>query len=617
MRLIKAVSALLFTCACNDLGTPENFAHYPASDANVGTTGPSPTDTLSPGSDSTTPNDVGVNPTTSISPSTGASNSCSVGEPACDAQTPNPGEPAQTEQPGDGTPPATSSSGGDTSVPPPEEATCDDTVGEPVLRRLTARELTNTLSDALGVAITLNLPRDPGNSYGFSTTASTLLPSNTFLEALQTQVHAALEHVDPNMLRERYGACTASTDCDPQVALAFAATLLRRPLSSEETERYATLWSDLTALQTPDDALRSALEAAALSPHALFRSEVGSATATGRSLGSYEIASALAYTFSASAPDAELQQAAAEGSLSDPATRLAHARRLLATERGQAQVLDFFRQWWRYPETQFLAKDVATYPAFTPSIQQGLVAETDRFVLGVFAANGTLSDLLLSRDSELDPELACYYGLAATTDGVARYTRLAGQGIGLLAQGSVLARWALPNSSSPTQRGAFIRRSLLCEPLPAPPPNVGQIPEPVEGVTTRTRYESVHAVSTGCAACHQLTDRVGFAFEHFDGIGQYRATERDLEIDATGELVGHDLTFDGQEELAQALAALPEVRDCLARHWVSFALNVNPEQSARIASNQRCAYESAATSLQDLFANYALSSHFAERRGAP
>jgi hypothetical protein len=131
------------------------------------------------------------------------------------------------------------------------------------------------------------------------------------------------------------------------------------------------------------------------------------------------------------------------------------------------------------------------------------------------------------------------------------------------------------------------------------------------------RYESVHAVNAGCKACHQLTDPIGFAFEHFDGAGQFRQTERDLPIDTSGELVGRDVSFDGQEELARALAELPDVRDCLARHWVSFSLGVNPEQSASLAGAQRCAYESEERPLPELFASYAVSSHFARRSSAP
>lgn len=498
----------------------------------------------------------------------------------------------------------------------PVPVACEDGVGGPMLRRLTARELSNTVTDLLRVPVTLTLPHDPNNGYGFSTTASTLLFSSNFLDQLSEQVRTAIASVDVNDLRSAYGACASSDACDQSVALAFARAALRRPLTSAENQRYAQLWSDLRALGTPDEALQGSLEAATLSPGALYRSELGTVSpsdASLRELDAYELASSIAYTFSASAPDAALLQAAADDTLATPAERVTHAQRLVGTERGQAQLLEFFRQWWRYGETQFLAKDSGTYPSFTSSIQQKLVSETDRFVLDVLGTRGTLSDLLLSPHTFLDPELAAFYGLAATTEEVARYTKLSGRGVGLLAHGSVLARWALPNSSSPTQRGAFVRRSLLCESLPLPPPNIAQVPEPTPNTTTRARYEEVHAVASGCAACHSLTDQVGFAFEHFDGAGQYRADEGGLVINAKGELVGRDIAFDGQEQLAAALVDLPEVRGCLARHWVSFAFGVNPEQTKLLADEQRCNYEDAPGALSDLFAAYAASSHFARR----
>lgn len=498
----------------------------------------------------------------------------------------------------------------------PVVAVCSDGVGAPSLHRLTVRELENTLTDAFGSQVALSLPQDPNNSYGFATTASSLLFSSNLLDQLTSQVRTLIAGLDLGGVRQRHGSCSASPACDEATVLAFTTTLLRRPLSNDETTRYTELWNQLSVLVGADDALRGSLEAATLSPGALYRAELGEAAADAnveRTLNAYEVASAIAYTFAASAPDAELLRAASSGALDDPEVRKAHALRLLGTERGRVQMLDFFGQWWRYGETGFLAKDGATYPAFTPSIQKQLVAETDRFVLDVLTSGGTLADLLLRRDTFLGPELAAYYDLAATTDQVARYTRLEGHGVGLLAQGSVLARWALPNGSSPTQRGAFIRRGLLCEPLPAPPPNIAQIPEPADDITTRARYESVHAVEPTCAACHQLTDQVGFAFEHFDGAGQYRQTEHGLEIDASGELVGRKLEFDGQEQLAQTLAAMPEVRGCLAQHWVSFAFGVNPEQAKALADERRCAYEQTPGSLSDLFAGYAASSHFARR----
>ena len=55
-----------------------------------------------------------------------------------------------------------------------------------------------------------------------------------------------------------------------------------------------------------------------------------------------------------------------------------------------------------------------------------------------------------------------------------------------------------------------------------------------------------------CASCHEKMDYIGFGFEHYDAIGQFRATENGQSIDASGELTGTDVDgwFNGAPELA-------------------------------------------------------------------
>ena len=80
---------------------------------------------------------------------------------------------------------------------------------------------------------------------------------------------------------------------------------------------------------------------------------------------------------------------------------------------------------------------------------------------------------------------------------------------------------------------------------PAPPANVDPIePIPPEGdkITIRQRLTS-HAQNANCAACHRNIDSLGFAFDQYDAIGQWRTRERveggkgdDPLVDASGVL---------------------------------------------------------------------------------
>jgi hypothetical protein len=125
-------------------------------------------------------------------------------------------------------------------------------------------------------------------------------------------------------------------------------------------------------------------------------------------------------------------------------------------------------------------------------------------------------------------------------------------------------------------RGVFINHRVLCTSLP-PPPDVLP-PIPVDNgmtMTSRQRIEMHTGPGTCGSTCHgTFINPIGFAFESFDGLGQYRTEEFGLPIDASGrfEFVGGATGFDGAGELNDALAAQVQTHDCYAKHWVEYAL---------------------------------------------
>jgi hypothetical protein len=90
------------------------------------------------------------------------------------------------------------------------------------------------------------------------------------------------------------------------------------------------------------------------------------------------------------------------------------------------------------------------------------------------------------------------------------------------------------------------------------------LPTDEPNMTTRQKLERATS-SEPCAACHALFDPLGFALEHFDSIGQYRATEGGLAIDATGALDG--VAFDGEVQLAATLRQNPRTLACLMSNF--------------------------------------------------
>ena len=91
------------------------------------------------------------------------------------------------------------------------------------------------------------------------------------------------------------------------------------------------------------------------------------------------------------------------------------------------------------------------------------------------------------------------------------------------------------------------------------------------GATTRQRFEQ-HRADPICAGCHSLIDPVGFAFEHFDGMGQYRDNENGgLPIDSSGAYTFSEGTkqYPDAAGLMQAMADSEQAHLCYSKKLAS------------------------------------------------
>ena len=136
---------------------------------------------------------------------------------------------------------------------------------------------------------------------------------------------------------------------------------------------------------------------------------------------------------------------------------------------------------------------------------------------------------------------------------------------------SFLALNSHPGRSSPTLRGQAIREMLLCQEVPAPPPDVdfSEFNDPDSpGKTARQRL-SAHSTNAACAGCHKITDPIGLAMENFDGAGQVREMENGVPIDSSGDLDG--VAFEDGSGLGPALRDNPATTACLVHRLYAYA----------------------------------------------
>ena len=366
----------------------------------------------------------------------------------------------------------------------------------------------------------------------------------------------------------------------------FGRLAYRRALSGDEQAAYQALAAKGPALVdgTADafhKSVQTALEAFLQSPNFLYRPEL-STTQQGSlvTLSGLEIASRLSFLIQNGPPDDTLLQAAEAGQLATSAQVADQARRLVATPAARDTVRDFHHQWLQMDAyANRLTKDPTLYPTVTPGLAPTLVAELERFVGAVtFDLGKGFPSLVTAPFTFVNQTTAPLYGLAGITgDALERVDLDPTQRAGLFTRLGFLAVNAYSNQSSPIHRGAFIQRSVLCATIPDPPPNVPQLP-PL-GATQTTRQEvDLHTAPAACAGCHHaIINPVGFGFEHYDAVGQWRSTENGFPIDATGTLAGTAAATAGMASFTDAIsesrliAASPEARRCYATQWVRYA----------------------------------------------
>jgi hypothetical protein len=517
------------------------------------------------------------------------------------------------------------SDGSRCATDPPQACSAGvSSLGPRQLRRLTRLEYDNTIRDLFQIPSSWGAAFPPDDVVeGFDGNAAALRVG----PLLADKYAAAADEIAAIVVKDlsKLAPCAATGDdaCAATLLSDVGARIFRRPLAPSEALRYQGLYK-IGAAGGFAEGVKIALSALLQSPTFLYRSELGIRQSDGTyALTAYEIASELSYLFWATTPDAELWEAAKDGSLADPAVISTHAKRLLASSRSRAMLDHFAAQWLDIDRLAQVVKDEMAFPAFVPSLRAAMRAETlALFDYVVRERRGKLPELLTTSHSFVTAELAAFYGVDVPPDagagdmGLRLVDLAAGRRGGLLTHGSILATQAKPTLASPVHRGKLVRERLLCQkPTPPPPGLNAQLPPVDPRLSNRERF-AAHAQNEPCASCHRLLDPIGFALEDFDGIGKYVGG-----ADTTGQIVDTprtDATFAGPLELGRILAGSPDVIRCFALQWFRYASGLQESQDvACLVEEVAQAFETSGASLPELFIKLTQTAHFRLRRGNP
>jgi hypothetical protein len=527
------------------------------------------------------------------------------------------------------------------------------------LRRLSVTEYRNTVravvaaavgdgtADAVVAALASDLdhvPADSSEDYRKLDQVVTQAHVDRFYD-VAASVGAELTR-DTARLEALMGTCATDGDtgndagCLDAFVRDFGELALRRPLSTEELAFYrdvAYIDGDVVVPVGVAELVSVFFSA----PEFLYHTELGSEPVGGADdlfrLSGHELASRLSYHFWQAPPDDELRALAADGSLLDPAIYQAQVERMFDDPRTRASIDQFFGEWLRLDELAPLEGLDANpqYSAFADGVvangelREHMIEDTlDLTRHYVFTTDGSFSDLMTSDVSFARTEdLAGIYGVPVWNGDASSLVRFTEPRPGLLTRAAMLTTGSV--QSHPILRGVFVRRRVLCDTLPNPPADLGDLPELDPAMSARARAEALtESEGSSCLACHGVINPLGFALENYDALGRYRSEEIVYDTDGA-ELARHPIdatsvprvtTADarastGASDLVDYVVESGKAEKCFVRHYFRFTFGRNEDLNA-----DGCTLEALRTriaeggSLRSMLRDVALEPTFQTRR---
>jgi len=349
----------------------------------------------------------------------------------------------------------------------------------------------------------------------------------------------------------------------------------RRPLTTAEQSTYMTLYNQGSTLMGSRSAFAKGaslvIRAMLQSPYFLFRTELG---AKGSPLSSYEMAAKLALWLRGTSPDDKtLDLAGGTGKLDTADGAAALATTMLGESAATTAMRQFHGEWLSFDDYSQISKvGVSTY---TTALNPELEEASYRFFDNIFTQGLGVKDMLLSTSGFYGPAMAKLYGLTAPASGTYAQADLGSKRVGYFSQLPYLTLNAIAAEPNSILRGVTLNRQVVCATLGPPAANIPPIPPLMPGQTNRQRIDTL--TGTCGMSCHNdMINPLGFAFEHFDGMGQWRDTENGgLTIDSSGSYTfadGTTKTWADAAGLMQVLAATPQTHTCYSKKLASYAL---------------------------------------------
>ncbi len=368
-------------------------------------------------------------------------------------------------------------------------------------------------------------------------------------------------------------ADNASPEVIAEHLRSFAEHAWRRPVRVDELSEFLKAYaSERAAGEKTAEAYRVALQGVLTSRNFIYLVE--GEPAKRDKLTDWELASRLSYLLWSSMPDAPLFEAAKVGALKgDNLSK--QVDRLLKDPRSERFVDDFSRQWLQLHRVGMFPPDKKLYPNYDSWLETSMRGEAVEYFREMFGKNLSVDGFIHSDWTMANSRLCDFYGLPEPkTEGFQRVAlKPEDHRGGLLTMGAVLGLTSDGTRHRPIHRGVWLSEAIFGKTPPPPPANVPAIEPPTAQSPKASLRDKLtaHSTNPNCAACHSKIDPLGFAWDNYDAIGQWRTQEKvpagvgaDPAIKSAGELPD-GRAFQDSTAFKQLLIA---DRDIIARAFV-------------------------------------------------
>jgi len=497
---------------------------------------------------------------------------------------------------------------------------CEDKSLPTRVWRLSAAQYAATVKTALG-GRAVDLSKAPPDALdtrtGFANGQETTFVSNTFANTLFTAAEQAADGYTQSLAQKN--PCMVQNPVSDQCLNGFmndlGLKLFRRPLAETETNDYSALYRRNQSKQDAQSAAALLLQALLLSPNAVYRTELGNGKED-RMTG-FEIAGAIAYGLGNDPPSEALIEAAREGRLFDADVRKGFAREIAKTSGAGEKVGEFMLAQLQ------LHKLNEQRNALGEKLVDAMIGETNMFAREIFASSQpTLEQLYLAPVAFVNDALAPIYKLSQKPTTLTRVDVPQDERFGIFTQPSWLAA-----SHGPVHRGKLIREGFLCQDIPLPPANAGdlinQLPATPKEYTQAEKWPTFVQERAGCAACHSMFEPLGFAFETYDSKGTFRKqNEHGRSIDPAFKMTGVE-GWSGEwqngRDMVQQIARSQSGQNCFTQRFLTYTLGKGMGDAAKSCTTRRVgrAFIESGGNLHDLMAAIVADDNFIKRGPNP